>query len=191
MTTNNELPLFPISASQSSEMTRGIRPISFRKAVAFVNDHHSYLPAPRGCLFCVSAFEDDRITAVVIIGRPSSPQMDDGVTASITRLCCNEAPKNTASALIRRAVTACKALGYHRFITYVDGEKYGACFRSAMFQPKHTRKRVQWHGKDLCMDDRHSETTTLFEIVLPTYATALKAIGNPAPSIAASRLPRN
>lgn len=161
--------------SRHADRIRGIIPTNLAAANAFVKAHHSYLPQARGCIFCAAAFEAQHLTAVVIVGRPISPSMADGVTAEITRLCTHQAPRNTASALIRRARDAAFAVGYHRLITYVDAEKSGSPFLAAAFQKIRSTRRVQWHGRDFCVPPNASPNVTLFALELPTYAAAKAA----------------
>lgn len=166
----------PKSSLQELVHDRGICPITFHDARKFIQTHHSYLAAPRGCLFCVAAFVANDIVAVAIVNRPINPTMDDGVTAEISRLCTHDAPRNTATALIRRVLQATRAIGYHRLITYVDGNRDGATWKAANFTVTAVTSRRQWHGTNFCIPPNASKTTVRFEIAEPTHAAAVTAV---------------
>lgn len=163
--------------SRQSEQvhSRGICPIGFKQARKFIQDHHRYLAAPRGCLFCVAAFDGPKIVAVAIVGRPVSRSQDDGVTAEISRLCTHEAPQNTVTALISRIVTATRSIGYHRVITYIDGELDGAGFKAGNFVVTAEQPRVAWHSRPFCVPSNASATAKRYELRQPSYLRAVTA----------------
>lgn len=136
-----------------------------RRCNEFVAKHHSYLSGVRGCVFTAEAFDGDAVTAVIIIGRPISPQQDDGVTAEITRLCTsNEAPWATASALIKRARRACKAIGFNRIISYCDSQAIAAAFNASNFKRKRVQKRKGWHGRQLQQPSNATAFVALYQL---------------------------
>lgn len=144
---------------------RGIRPSTLRRCNAFVQTNHSYLSGVRGCIFTAEAFDGDDVTAVIIIGRPISPQQDDGVTAEITRLCTSgAAPYATASALIKRARRACKAIGFERIISYCDSQAIAAAFKCSNFKKRRQQKRKGWHGRQLQQPSNATAFITLYEL---------------------------
>lgn len=148
---------------------RIIRPITLREANKFVRSYHSYLTHARGCLFCVAAEYNREIVAVAIVGRPSSRQLDDGVTAEITRLCTHNAPRNSASALIRRCTKAAFSIGFHRMISFVDASRSGTAFTAAAFKRVSAVKRKQWHGRNFCVPANASESSVKFEVTTAAY----------------------
>lgn len=93
-----------------------IMPTTLHAANAFVLNHHRHNKPVRGCRFCLSAWADENMFGVVIVGRPISRILDDGLTAEVTRLCVmDDAPKNTCSFLYRAAYRGWIALGGKRW----------------------------------------------------------------------------
>jgi hypothetical protein len=168
----------PKSSQSEPVRDRGICPIAFHDARKFIQAHHAYLAAPRGCLFCIAAYDHGDIVAVAIVNRPVNPSMDDGVTAEISRLCTHDAPANTATALLRRVLRACRAIGYHRLISYVDAERDGGSFKAASYSVTAVTKRRQWHGKDFCIPANASDTVQRFELRERSYEAAVTAVTN-------------
>lgn len=169
------LSVMPTSSVTSTILERGICPIGFKAAREFVQSHHRYLAAPRGCLFAIAAFERSTIVAVAIVGRPVSPNQDDGVTAEVSRLCTHNAPGNTASALLARVVRATRAMGYHRVISYVDSANQGTCFKAANFKATGCRIRERWHGRNFCIPANATATATRYELRQSTFESAVRA----------------
>jgi len=89
----------------------------------------------------------DQTVAVIIIGRPNAPAMNDGETCEILRLCIQRGNYGVGSALIGRAWRAAQAIGYTRMISYVDADRHGTVFESANL--KLTRQAVNgsWHNR--------------------------------------------
>lgn len=123
----------------------------------------------------MAAFEAEAIVAVAIVGRPIARSQADGVTAEVSRLCTHNAPANTATALLKRVVTACQAIGYHRVITYVDGARDGIVFKAANFVVTAERSRHGWHGRSICVAGNTAPTAKLFEWRAASYAKAVTA----------------
>lgn len=141
-----------------------IRPIPLRLAKAFVAENHSYLPPPVGCLFCIQAYDcDTKATiGVVIVGRPISAGMQDGITAEVTRLTLKDGYYGVGSSLLGRAWTACNALGYKRLISYVRSNRSGAVFTAANFAFVRHAFNSPWRN-DPKEKPRPIHQTSLFE----------------------------
>jgi len=74
-----------------------------------------------------------RILGVVIAGRPTAREFDDGWTIEVTRLCTDGA-RNVGSFLYGAANRAAFALGYVRVVTYTLASESGASLRAAGYR---------------------------------------------------------
>lgn len=125
-----------------------IQPISIRLAKTLVDKHHSYQKAPQGGLFAMLCTISSEPIGVVIVGRPVSPAMDNGLTAEIARLTMfSQGNQNAASFLLQRCCHAIRALGYQRVISYVRSPALGTCFIAAGFVCDKTSKATPWHSR--------------------------------------------
>lgn len=171
----------PKSSPETAIRRRGICPISFHDARKFVQAHHSYLAAPRGCIFAIAAYDHHDIVAVAIVGRPVNRTMDDGVTAEISRLCTHEAPPNTASFLIGRILRATRAIGFTRVITYVDEQLYAATWTASNFTKVATTTRRQWYGRSFCVPANAGAKVCRWERREKGHEAAVTAVTSRAP----------
>lgn len=111
-----------------------IRPITYKTACEFVNEHHRHHRAPQGCKYCVGLVDENGVLhGVVIVGRPVARRLDDGLTAEITR-CCTDGTKNACSMLYGAACRIAKEMGYERVITYIVSWETGVSLKSANFR---------------------------------------------------------
>jgi hypothetical protein len=140
-----------------------IQPIPFRLAKLFVRRYHSYRTAPRGCLFCLQANYAGEVCGVAIVGRPISPDVQDGLTCEMTRLALKRNYQCGASFLASRAWRAAKSLGYVRMVSYVADTHLGTSLVAAGF--KHTRSSVptSWHNRRV-IDTSLIQSIKRFEI---------------------------
>lgn len=104
--------------------------MTLRQANAFVAVNHAHHGPARGCVFCVGCYEDERLCAVAITGRPSARMLQDGTTLEITRL-CSDRTKHAASKLIAACTRAAFAIGVKRMISYVLAEELGTSYLAA------------------------------------------------------------
>jgi hypothetical protein len=112
-----------------------LRPISLKRARAFVADFHRHNVPPQGWKFGVAlADADGQEVAVGIAGRPIARHLDDGLTLEITRI-CTLGDRNACSRLYGALTRAGQALGYSRFITYTLATEPGSSPRAAGFTP--------------------------------------------------------
>jgi hypothetical protein len=88
------------------------------------------------------------LAGVVVAGRPSSRQLDDGRTLELLRL-TTTGERNACSRLYAAACRAAWALGYRRVVTYTLEEEPGTSLRAAGFRRAElTRPRTagrEWH----------------------------------------------
>ena len=128
-----------------------IKPISLKEANAFIEAYHRHHKAVRGCKFCISLEENNRLVGVAICGRPVSRYYDNGTTLEINRLCTNGYP-NACSQLYGACARIAKEMGYKKIITYILESENGASLKASNFvcgaRPSHNGKngtgRVQW-----------------------------------------------
>lgn len=100
-----------------------------KAAKAFVEQHHRHHDPPTGAKFCVSAWQDDILVGVAMIGRPVSRMLDNGLTAEVIRVATDGTP-NACSFLYAAAKRAAQAQGYRKILTYTLPEEGGASLRA-------------------------------------------------------------
>lgn len=130
-----------------------LRPITLKKALAYVRERHRHSVAPRGGVFCASAWSTERLCGVGIAGRPVARMLQDGLTLEITRVCTDGTP-NACSLLYGALVRAGRALGYTRFVTYTRADEPGTSLRAAGWQPAAQVRRESWDRPSRPRDDR-------------------------------------
>ena len=107
-----------------------IVPLTFRRAVAFVEEHHRHNKPPRGCKFCIGvADEEGNLRGVLMAGRPVARSYDDGLTIEVNRS-ATDGCRNANSALYGAAWRIAAAMGYRRLITYTQADETGASMRA-------------------------------------------------------------
>ena len=109
-----------------------IQPISIRDANSFVDQHHRTRWGVKGAKFAISLVDvDSRGVGVVIVGRPVSRVLDNGVTAEVTRMALLEGIKNGASQLLGAARRTCKGMGYQTLQTYISEDESGVSLKAS------------------------------------------------------------
>lgn len=129
-------------------------PTTLREANAFVNAHHRHHKPTTGHKFSIGCKVEGRLVGVVIVGRPVSRYLDDGLTLEVNRL-CTTGEKNVYSMLYAAAARAAKAMGYQRIITYTLDNEPGTSLRAAGWTCMGRAGGKRWTGKrcpavDLC-----------------------------------------
>lgn len=109
-----------------------IVPINFRRACAFVAEHHRHHDKPQGCKFCVGVEDGGRLCGVAIVGRPISRFFDDGQTCEVTRS-CTDGTAHVNSMLYGACRRAAFAMGYSRIVTYTEEGESGSSLKAAGF----------------------------------------------------------
>lgn len=133
-------------------------PISLKQAKAFVDERHRHHQAPQGHKFSIGVQDQDgKLRGVVVVGRPVSRHMDDGLTAEATRVCTDGA-RNACSMLYAAAWKAARAMGYEKLITYTLKEESGASLKASNFFPVHVTKGRSWNSSKRPRQDKHPTT---------------------------------
>jgi hypothetical protein len=141
-----------------------VLPCEYADAVAFVNRHHRHHKPPCGHKFslCVSD-EEEKVRAVVMVGRPVARGNDDGMTLEVTRLASDGCP-NACSCLYGAAWRAAKALGYGRLITYILDTEPGTTLKAAGWKCLGQRGGGSWNCPSRPRVDKHpTQKKLLFE----------------------------
>ena len=121
-----------------------IRPITQKKAYAWIKEVHRHLSPPRGDVIRVSLVDElGAIRAVGVAGRPVARGLDDGLTLEITRI-ASDGTKNACSMLYGALRRAGLELGYRRFYTYTLPEEGGASLRASGWVCEATTEGGEW-----------------------------------------------
>lgn len=99
----------------------------------------------QGHKFSIGCSENGKLVGVVIVGRPVSRHLDNGVTLEVTRL-CTDGTKNACSMLYGAAARAAKAMGYKKIITYILESESGVSLKAAGWQCFGITGGKQWTG---------------------------------------------
>lgn len=122
-----------------------IRPITFREASDFINQHHRHHKATVGCKFSIGLYKDDELIGCAVCGRPVSRHLDDGFTCEINRL-CTLGERNACSMLYGACARIAKAMGYKKIITYILESENGASLRASNFIYDGIAGGTHWTG---------------------------------------------
>lgn len=122
-----------------------IRPITFRQACDFVNEHHRHHKPTVGCKFSLGLFDESKLVGVAICGRPVSRKLDDGLTCEINRL-CTDGTRNACSMLYGACCRVAKEMGYERIITYILESENGASLKASNFVCEGLAGGLKWTG---------------------------------------------
>ena len=111
-----------------------IVPVTLEVANEFVALHHRHSRRVVGCKFAIG-IEDDQglLRGVAIVGRPTSPKIDQRRPAEITRVCTDGA-RNACSMLYGAARRAAREMGHEPIYTYTLPQEGGASLRAAGFR---------------------------------------------------------
>ncbi len=105
-------------------------PMTLKQANDFVTANHRHLGAVRGHKFSIALLEDHKIVGCVIVGRPLSRHLDNGLNCEITRLCTNGA-RNGCSKLYSAAAKTAKYMGYKNIYTYIQINESGTSLKAS------------------------------------------------------------
>lgn len=126
-------------------MTLYIVPRTIKQANHFVEHIHRHNKPVTGARLAYGAADENGILrGVVLIGRPVSRYLDDGLTLEINRV-CTDGYKNCGSFLMASAWNAAKAIGYRRLITYTLPEEGGASLRAVGWRSELREIGHQWN----------------------------------------------
>ena len=109
-----------------------IRPITFRQASDYINQHHRHHRATVGCKFCIGLYEGEKLIGCAVCGRPVSRYLDDGLTCEINRV-CTDGTRNACSMLYGACCRAAKAMGSRQIITYTLESESGTSLKASNF----------------------------------------------------------
>lgn len=122
-----------------------IRPVTFRQASDYINQHHRHHRATVGCKFCIGLYEDEKLIGCAVCGRPVSRYLDDGLTCEINRV-CTDGTRNACSMLYGACCRAAKAMGYRQIITYTLESESGASLKASNFSYDGIAGGEMWTG---------------------------------------------
>lgn len=115
-------------------MSLRIVPVTLEIANEFVYRLHRHNDPVPGAKFSVGVEDADGVLrGVAIVGRPTSPKIDQRVAAEIRRVCTDGA-RNACSMLYGAARRAARAMGHHPIYTYTLPAEGGASLRAAGFR---------------------------------------------------------
>jgi hypothetical protein len=119
-------------------------PLSREQAKAFITELHRHHAPSLGEIFRLGAEVDGRLVGVAQVGRPVSPQLDNGCIIEVTRL-CTDGTKNACSFLYSRAARVARELGYAKIITYILASECGGSLRAAGWHKEADVKGKSWN----------------------------------------------
>jgi len=120
-------------------------PVSLRAANTFVAACHRHHKPTTGHKFSIGCQCDGQLVGVVIVGRPVSRYLDDGLTLEVNRL-CTDGTRNACSMLYSAAARAAKAMGYRKIITYTLDSEPGTSLRAAGWTCAGPAGGFRWTG---------------------------------------------
>lgn len=122
-----------------------LQPITLAEAQAFVRKYHRHnANPPPGWKFGIGLTDGDHVVGIVMVGRPVSRHLDDGLTLEVNRCCIDGYQRNAASKLYAAAWRAARALGYRRLVTYTLKTESGASLRGAGWRVVHETRGASW-----------------------------------------------
>ena len=122
-----------------------IRPLTFKEACQFVDQHHRHHRPSVGCKFCIGLYDDEKLIGCAICGRPVSRHLDNGLVCEITRL-CTDGTRNACSMLYGACCRTAKAMGYKSIITYILASENGASLKASGFSCEGAAGGTHWTG---------------------------------------------
>jgi hypothetical protein len=142
-----------------------LQPITFQEAKTFIRRfHRHHLPAV-GWKFGIGVNDGISVVGVIVVGRPVSRLLDDGLTLEVTR-CCTDGTRHACSCLYGAAWRATKAFGFRRLITYTLASEPGTSLRAAGWRELYVTKGGSWDrpGRHR-VDNSPTSQKTLWEAV--------------------------
>lgn len=121
-----------------------LRPISYKEACDFIKIHHRHNKPPIGHKFSIALESNNQIIGVIMVGRPVSRMLDNGLTLEVNR-CCTDGTKNACSLLYGASWRVAKNLGYNRIITYTLEIESGSSLKGAGWVNDGIVKGASWN----------------------------------------------
>ena len=97
----------------------------------YIVEKHRHHTQVQGHKFSIGLFNGENLIGVAVCGRPVSRHLDDGLNLEITRLCVDEAYKNSCSKLYSVCARIAKEMGYKRILTYILKSETGISLRAS------------------------------------------------------------
>ena len=141
-------------------MALKIVPVRFKEACEFVRRYHRHHKPPQGHICSIACADGEKIVGVVIIGRPVSRVLDNGLVAEVTRL-CTDGTKNACSMLYVSSWRAARALGYKKLITYILNTETGTSLKAAGWKKIGECGGGSWNCKSRPRIDMHPKQRKL------------------------------
>ncbi len=113
-------------------------PLTKKQADKMISDWHSHHKPTQGWKFGIGArLASGEELGCVIVGRPSAPALDDGLTWEVTRLCTQgrEHDKNLSSMLLGAAWNASWPQGVNLMVSYTRKDEDGTCYKASGWAP--------------------------------------------------------
>lgn len=107
-----------------------IRPITLKKANAYVAEYHRHNIPTAGHKWSVACYDGERLCGVAIAGQPIARHMDDGDTIEVRRVCV-DGTRNACSKLYGACARIAKEFGYKRIITYTLETEPGTSLKAS------------------------------------------------------------
>ena len=127
-------------------MSLEIRPITFKTASQYIDQHHRHNGKTVGCKFVIGCFEGEKMVGVAVCGRPISRHYDDGFTLEINRV-CTDGTHNACSMLYGASCRIAKDMGYKKVITYTLVTENGASLKASNFKCEGEAGGIEWTGE--------------------------------------------
>ena len=93
----------------------------------------------------IGLFDDEKMVACAVCGRPVSRYLDDGRTLEINRL-CTDGTRNACSMLYGASCRVGKAMGYKKVVTYILETEDGASLKASNFTCEGKAGGTHWTG---------------------------------------------
>lgn len=123
-----------------------LRPITRDEANRVIMEWHRHHKPVRSHRFAIAGWVLEELVGVVVVGNPSAPALQDGITFEVTRLCTN-GHRYAASRLLGASWRAARAMGVTRLVSYTRADELGTCYRAAGWEPVKTVRGEGWdHG---------------------------------------------
>ncbi len=123
-----------------------LRPSTRDEANAIINAWHRHSPKVIGHRFAIVAEIDGQICGAAVVGRPKAQELQDAVTAEITRV-ATDGTRNACSLLYGACRRSWAAMGGRRLYTYTLASEPGTSLRAAEFTlDAELPARENWDG---------------------------------------------
>lgn len=130
-------------------------PLTLRQANAFIVDKHRHHGVTQGYKFAIGLKDlCGNLRGVVTVGRPVNRNLDDGLSAEVTRLCTDGLP-NACSKLYAAAWKTAKNMGYVRLYTYILDSESGGSLKAAGWKLEADTRGESWDTPSRPRDDKH------------------------------------